>query len=151
MERYTVLFQPNNVSVTVDAGVTLLQAQIEAGLHPDAPCGGKGTCGKCKVTLGGQEILSCQTPVDRDMVVTIPRNQEANILTEGIKTQLIADGSHDYVIAFDIGTTTVVAYLLDGKTGALLANASSMNPQSQFGADVISRIQHSLDGGADEL
>ena len=151
MERYTVLFQPNNVSVSVDAGVTLLQAQIEAGLHPDAPCGGKGTCGKCKVNLGGQEVLSCQTPVDRDMVVTIPQSQEANILTEGIKTQLIADGCHDYVLAFDIGTTTVVAYLLDGKTGALLANASCMNPQSQFGADVISRIQHALDGGAEEL
>ena len=151
MERYTVLFQPNNVSVTVDAGVTLLQAQIAAGLHPDAPCGGKGTCGKCKVNLGGQEVLSCQTPVDRDMVVTIPMSQEANILTDGIKTQLIADGTNDYVIAFDIGTTTVVAYLLDGKTGELLANSSCMNPQSQFGADVISRIQHALDGGGEEL
>jgi uncharacterized 2Fe-2S/4Fe-4S cluster protein (DUF4445 family) len=43
----------------------------------------------------------------------------------------------------------VVAYLLDGKTGELLAQDSCVNPQSQFGADVISRIQHVLkEGGA---
>ncbi|OGA39849.1 MAG: hypothetical protein A3G24_22650 [Betaproteobacteria bacterium RIFCSPLOWO2_12_FULL_62_13] len=43
-------------------------------------------------------------------------------------------------IAFDIGTTTVVAYLLDLLTGHELAVVSALNPQSRFGSDVISRI-----------
>lgn len=43
-------------------------------------------------------------------------------------------------IAFDIGTTTVVAYLLDLSTGRQLAVVSALNPQSRYGSDVISRI-----------
>ena len=44
----------------------------------------------------------------------------------------------------------MVAYLLSGKTGALLSQASTLNPQGQYGADVISRIQYVLDGGREE-
>ena len=51
----------------------------------------------------------------------------------------------------DIGTTTVAAFLLDGKTGEQLATASLLNPQVSFGADVISRIQAALDGSLEEL
>lgn len=45
-------------------------------------------------------------------------------------------------VAFDIGTTTIVAYLLDLYTGKELAVASSLNPQVKFGADVISRTTY---------
>lgn len=45
-------------------------------------------------------------------------------------------------IAFDIGTTTVVGYLLDLLTGKVLAVASALNPQTKYGADVISRITY---------
>ena len=72
MKQYTVTFLPDELKLPVNEGTTLLQAQIDGGLRPDAPCGGKGTCGKGKVWVGGQEVLACQTPVDRDMVVTIP-------------------------------------------------------------------------------
>jgi uncharacterized 2Fe-2S/4Fe-4S cluster protein (DUF4445 family) len=43
-------------------------------------------------------------------------------------------------IAFDLGTTTVVATLLDLSTGAPVAVQSMLNPQQPFGADVITRI-----------
>ncbi len=43
-------------------------------------------------------------------------------------------------IAFDLGTTTVVATLLDLSTGAPVAVRSMLNPQQPFGADVITRI-----------
>jgi len=43
-------------------------------------------------------------------------------------------------IAFDLGTTTVVAYLMDMKNARDMAVASAMNPQIPFGDDVISRI-----------
>lgn len=43
-------------------------------------------------------------------------------------------------IAFDVGTTTVVAYLLDLSTGQPLSVRATLNPQVSFGADVVSRI-----------
>ena len=46
-------------------------------------------------------------------------------------------------IAFDIGTTTIVGYLMDLYTGKELAVSSSLNPQVKFGADVITRITYS--------
>ena len=52
-------------------------------------------------------------------------------------------------IAFDLGTTTVVATLLDLTTGTPLAVASMLNKQQPFGADVITRISATmLDSGA---
>ena len=45
-----------------------------------------------------------------------------------------------YGMAFDIGTTTVAGYLVDLNKGSTLATVSTLNPQVQYGADVISRI-----------
>ena len=47
-------------------------------------------------------------------------------------------------IAFDLGTTTVVATLLDLATGTPAAVASRLNAQQPFGADVISRISATM-------
>ncbi len=71
--EYTVRFTGENCEVRVSAGATLLQARIASGLEADAPCGGRGTCGKCRceVRVAGQadwrEALMCQTPVDGNM------------------------------------------------------------------------------------
>ena len=46
-----------------------------------------------------------------------------------------------YGLAVDVGTTTVVAYLCHLPTGAVIAVASDLNSQAQYGDDVISRIQ----------
>ena len=152
MKQYKVTFLPAGITVPVDEGTTLLQAEIQAGLKPYAPCGGNGTCGKCKVTLqAGAEVLACQTIVTENMVVTVPQVSAARILTASQSVQTVPDGADAYTLAIDIGTTTVVAYLLSGKTGALLAQASTLNPQGQYGADVISRIQYVLDGGGKEM
>lgn len=51
MTQYTVIFQPQGIAVQVCSGSTVLQAQILAGIHPEAPCGGNGTCGKCRVVV----------------------------------------------------------------------------------------------------
>ncbi len=54
-----------------------------------------------------------------------------------------------HAIAFDLGTTTVVATLLDITTGTPVAVRSRLNRQQPFGADVISRISATmLDPGA---
>ena len=151
MEKVTVLFQPQNLTVEVCSDADLLQAQIQAGLRPDAPCGGKGTCGKCRVWVEGQEVLACQTKVRPNMTVYTEPQADIRILTTGLSVQTDADGEADYVLAYDIGTTTVVAYLMDGHSGKLLSQSSCQNPQGQYGADVISRIQHVLQAGGEEM
>ena len=49
-----------------------------------------------------------------------------------------------YAMAFDLGTTTVVATLLDVSTGTPVAVASMLNRQQPFGADVITRISATM-------
>ena len=58
-----------------------------------------------------------------------------------------------YGIAFDMGTTTVVGYLMDLLSGEGLSVVSTMNPQIPYGDDVISRISfcHKEPGGLEEL
>ena len=151
MDKIRITFKNENTTVEVERGTTLLEAQVRAGLQPDAPCGGRGTCGKCRVLADGVEVLACQTVAERDLIVERMEKHRERILTGGIAAQTKPDGAHRYALAFDIGTTTVVAYLLDGHTGEVLAQASRLNPQTQYGADVISRIEMAMNGGADEL
>ena len=127
----SVTFLPNNITISVESGTTVLEAMIRAGLHPDAPCGGRGTCGKCKVQIDGNTVLACQTQVRSDLLVKLSEQTEVSILETGVTGTMQADGIHEYAAAFDIGTTTLVAFLRSGKTGELLATASSMNPQAQ--------------------
>ena len=49
-----------------------------------------------------------------------------------------------FAVAFDLGTTTVVATLIDTATGTPAAVASMLNKQQPFGADVITRISATM-------
>ena len=46
-----VEFEPAGVVVLAHEGASLLDAAGEAGVHIDAPCGGQGRCGRCKVRV----------------------------------------------------------------------------------------------------
>jgi uncharacterized 2Fe-2S/4Fe-4S cluster protein (DUF4445 family) len=52
--------------------------------------------------------------------------------------------SRRHAIAFDLGTTTVVATLLDLETGQPVAVRSMLNRQQPYGADVISRVSATM-------
>lgn len=59
-----------------------------------------------------------------------------------------------YGVAIDIGTTTVVAALIDMNNGEELVTASRINPQKKFGLDVLTRITYELEhpeGSKEEL
>lgn len=47
--------------------------------------------------------------------------------------------------AFDLGTTTIAASLIDPATGERLAVAAALNPQRRWGADVLARLQAAAD------
>ena len=71
--------------------------------------------------------------------VTGVYNDFALISFEGGDTQ-----DSNYGLAVDIGTTTVVVYLMDLKTGKKIGVASGLNVQKAYGQDVISRINHTM-------
>ena len=166
---FTISFPDIPVSINVAPHTTVLEAEIAAGLHPDAPCGGRGTCGKCKVrVLSGRESLrmqgkplppetwlpACQLTVEGDAAIALPSARESRILTTGAgpaNEAAPAEGAFFAVAAFDVGTTSVVGYLLDGRTGRQLAVDSRLNPQTQFGADVVARGSYAMEHGVDAL
>ena len=58
----------------------------------------------------------------------------------------------NFGVALDIGTTTIVAYLVDLKSQKVLGAKASYNPQVDFGEDVISRIIYAQEqGGLEKL
>ena len=50
-EKISVLFQPSGRRGEVEPGKTILQAAQELGVAVESLCGGKSTCGKCKVRV----------------------------------------------------------------------------------------------------
>lgn len=53
-------------------------------------------------------------------------------------------------IALDIGTTGISAYLVDLEGGEVLNRVSALNPQTQFGGDVLSRITYCIENSGGE-
>lgn len=60
-------------------------------------------------------------------------------------------GVIDYMIAVDLGTTTIAMQLMSMKTGEVVDTYCEHNPQRSYGADVLSRIQASCTGHRGEL
>lgn len=56
--------------------------------------------------------------------------------------------SPGYGVAVDLGTTSVVVQLFNLRTGKSIGQLGALNPQSSYGADVISRITYAM-GSAD--
>ena len=70
------------------------------------------------------------------VTVTVRRKDEIIDIRPGREGRLFG-------VAFDVGTTTVVAFLMDLRTGKRLSVKASLNPQIAFGDDVITRISFS--------
>ncbi len=239
--KLEVTYLPFDRTTRVPPGTTVFSAAHWIGLPIDSTCGGRGTCGKCKVRvirglrdaetadhrqLRPQEIadgwrLSCQARIYEDMTCEVPqllrvpkaatmglgrlvildpnvrkvyfelaepsledqRSDSARLrdaLTEeghdmiagvavlrtlpqvfreaGFKVTAVLAGEHlvavepgdttaeCYGVAFDVGTTTLVGTLMNLRTGMAASVLSTLNGQAPFGADVISRISHGMNG-----
>ena len=123
-----VTFQPSGRTVFVLRGTKILEAAGRAGLTIETPCGGGGTCGKCRVQvsdgvcppteaekalLPAEERtegwrLACQTAVSESTCVTIPESSlfasHPQILTT---TDVLAE---HHLIDFEPGETTGLCY-----------------------------------------
>ncbi len=144
--------------ITIDQPRKLLYVLRENDININAPCGGAGTCGKCRVVVKqndtSEEVLACQTDAENDMEVIVAETGVFKVSLDGkryISECLPDQNSHGFGIAIDIGTTTLVCKLCDLSSGNTLATFGMANPQTSFGADVISRISAVIDGHLDEL
>jgi uncharacterized 2Fe-2S/4Fe-4S cluster protein (DUF4445 family) len=141
----------NAREIETELGEVLLNALRNNGFDIYAPCGGNGTCGKCKVLIKGEGIVtSCIFTVYDSLELVLPDKREANVLVEQhahtIQLPLIPGPSADlsgypHGVAVDIGTTSLVFYLVNLITGTIVETRAILNPQAKYGADVISRIQ----------
>lgn len=205
--------------------INLLHLLQEHDAVISAPCGGNGSCGKCRVFIEGHgSVLACKTVIspewaseqgygtDDSIIVQLPKHGKAQISSDGLVSDVVfapllnrgsvkidqatiidqrsneqrfeeASGMKvpfsllaqlseiinsnitniDFVfrrdsgevthfmqnnselllgIAIDIGTTTLAAWLYDLDSGEKIDVNSRLNPQSSYGADVISRIEY---------
>lgn len=154
--------------ISSEAGESFLSALRRGGADIAAPCGGNGTCGRCKIRVtgtakelqsnapdlplkyNGGELLACRFTASGDCKVVIPDDTKMNIQTGGVGD--IEPCGEGLGVAVDIGTTTVAAFLYDLSTGLRIADVSGRSAQRAYGADVISRIQYcSTADGLDTL
>ena len=117
------------VTLPAEPGENLLKLLQRHGLVNDAPCGGNGTCGKCKVKIvqgsvgnvtpdENGYVLSCKAVVEGNLTVFLPE-QIGGGVTEF--TEIKKKGERVGLgIALDIGTTTLGACLVQLQTGETL-------------------------------
>lgn len=166
MKHKLLIHQGENTSEVAFSGAPRLQEVLfSQGLALDAPCGGRGICGKCAVRMNGavsppnqaeQRLgtrLFCQAVLLGDVEVWLPPAPDmAQIQVDALwEVQPKRAMAGKLGAAIDVGTTTLALRLYDLKTGALLASVAGKNPQTQVASDVMGRIGAALLDRGEEL
>ena len=115
----------------------------------------KAPTGEHHQTSDTAEVLACLPPgTDPHMPLDVLRKLPAALRKEKGRLTVTTFGrgvvdiepgdtsEHCYGMAFDIGTTSVVGVLMDLASGAQLAAVGGLNPQAQYGGDLMSRIAY---------
>jgi uncharacterized 2Fe-2S/4Fe-4S cluster protein (DUF4445 family) len=152
MPNINVKYINSHRTISCNEGSTLLSVLQENGFEVHAPCGGNGTCGKCKVYVSGKgSVISCKYLVKDSIDIVLPGSREASILTSQhafskkpeLKPGNTAELSKNpHGVAIDIGTSTLAFYLVNLQTATIIATNAAINPQAKYGADIISRINY---------
>jgi len=117
-------------------------------LNMEKPCGGHGTCGKCRVTVNGREELACRYVITHDVYVGM--REVSDIVSEaGIEESRAMTDKLCFVL--DIGTTTLALALVSLDSGKTVRVVTAVNPQRRFGADVMTRIEYCMKNSVAEL
>jgi len=157
---------PLGKTIPVEPGASLQDALFVHGV--EFPCGGRGRCKGCRIKvlagslpvteadrarLSAAELaqgsrLACQARAQGDLKIELAQ-WDAAILAD--------DSSFEFTpqpglgIAVDLGTTTVVAQLLDLATGRVLAVRAELNAQAKHGADIMSRVEFAVAGHSERV
>ncbi|MFX1416365.1 MAG: ASKHA domain-containing protein [Promethearchaeota archaeon] len=168
MRKAILVFEPSGLRISVDDTVSVLDAARMLGLYVSSECGGRGTCGKCHVIMQptpepseadlsvlseediGQGVrLACEHSAEQNTRVIVKQAAaKTKILLEGVSKEVEWDVDEGYSeekgIAVDLGTTTIVAYLMNLSDGVQIGQAAMLNPQIVYGEDVMSRITYAI-------
>ena len=138
----------NDEILFASKGELLSDIFIRNGKSVEHPCGGRGTCRKCRVLVDGREELSCQYRVNSDVSVSFFTQGE--IVSE-TGVEIKGEVTENMCLCLDIGTTTLALALVSLDTGNILNVQTATNPQSVFGADIMTRIDYCRKNGIEEL
>jgi len=150
----------------VERGAALQDILFPHGV--EFPCGGRGRCKGCKIKvlagvlpvtasdnsqLSADDLaqgwrLACWAKADSDLKIDLGQWESA----------ILSDDSHfsfeareGLGVAVDLGTTTIVAQLLDLQTGQVLAVSTALNEQARHGADIMSRVEFALSNQGQQI
>lgn len=160
--------------LTQESALTLMPLLLGNGLMDGSFCGGRGDCGRCVVQflkgaplptglersrLEPEELrqgyrLACVTRPKADCTIRVVETAQAetpivtdmNLVSANINLDSQQKNLSCYIIAVDLGTTTIAMQLRDAETGAVADTYCEMNPQRKYGTDVLARIQAAVDG-----
>ena len=140
-------------------GERLADQLFHAGV--EFPCGGESACGGCRI-----RVVDGVVPVTDTMRMALTEEELAQgwrlaccaeaggpvtVEVEQWSVQILTDEAavpmeprEGLGAVIDLGTTTLVAQLVDLESGEVLAVETALNGQARFGADVMSRIQYEL-------
>lgn len=154
--------------ITCEQGENLYQVLIHHGIKlPGAVCRGAGVCRGCMVYIAEEdmECPACRYTIESEelhVILNETLDNQSILLIEGVQNASepemlqkhsedgLENGSEQFGIAFDIGTTTIASALVNLRNGTVLDQAGWLNCQAEFGADVVSRIQYACAGTAGE-
>jgi len=160
-ETVRIQLEPTSTVVEVPVGAQLAVSLAEFGV--EFPCGGAGICGGCRVRVlhgslpatesdkGGfspEELaagwrLACQALALTPLVLECSQ-WKMDVLVDD--SRLAGRGKSGVGIAIDLGTTTIAAQIIDLASGDVLGVETALNPQAQYGSEVMQRIQVALSG-----
>ncbi|UQA62306.1 ASKHA domain-containing protein [Polyangium aurulentum] len=156
---------PVRTSVYFHAGHSILEVAHAKGIAINAPCGGRGSCGKCLVrVLAGnapptendrailsdgmiREGLRLSCCIRPRTPVTIEVQSRFDLRAAPAVTRFVGKELPRRVdVAVDLGSTSVQLRTIDPDTGEVIGEASVLNRQVKRGHDVMTRLTHALKG-----
>jgi uncharacterized 2Fe-2S/4Fe-4S cluster protein (DUF4445 family) len=163
MPEVTVIYGEETKTAVADEGQILGDVIAGTGLPLEQPCAGRGVCGLCKVLVEKgvappdpvelEHLTPGELALDNRLACRARIQGEARVVLSPIVvySNKIFRGSNRYKhsqapigLAIDLGTTTVAAYLTMLDDGEVCTGSGSLNQQTVYGADVISRLNAAI-------
>lgn len=157
---------PQDEVIEAPAGAALGDLLFAHGV--EQPCGGRARCRGCRIRVVAGAIepgaddrdcftaaelaagwrLGCRARLHGDAAIELGR-WTSPVLADD--SPLLLAPREGLGIAIDLGSTTLAAQLVDRASGAVLGVRTALNPQARRGADIMTRVDAAVRGGAGEL
>lgn len=166
-ESVPLSLRPSGRSLEVPSGAPLQDVLFAEGV--EFPCGGRGKCRGCRV-----RIVEGQAAVSADDEAVLGAEERADGWRLGCRLRPVSpltielaqweapvlgddrvfefSPREGFGVAVDLGTTTLVAQLVDLASARVLGVRTGLNAQARHGADLMSRLDYAVNGaGATKL